>query len=45
MLKSFLIFKRIGAHLVEKKNIWKNIKIIHSQGFDALNMQKKIDLC
>jgi hypothetical protein len=40
MLKSFLIFKRNGALLIEKKNVWKNIRIIHSHGSNVLNMQK-----
>jgi hypothetical protein len=40
MLKSSLIFKRNGAHLVEKKEVWKKIKTIHFQGLSALNMQK-----
>jgi hypothetical protein len=28
-----------GTHLVEKKNVWKNI-YIHFQGLSVLNMQK-----
>ncbi len=39
MLKSSPIFKRNGAHLVEKKDVWKK-RTIHSQGLSALNMQK-----
>jgi hypothetical protein len=39
MLKSSLIFKRNGAHLVEKKNL-KKTKIVHSLGLNALNVQK-----
>jgi hypothetical protein len=40
MLKSSPIFKRNGAHLVEKKRQWKKTRIIHSQSLNALNMQK-----
>jgi hypothetical protein len=41
MLKSFLIFKRNGAHLVEKKMIeTKKLGIVHFRGLSALNMQK-----
>jgi hypothetical protein len=40
MLKSSPIFKRNGTHLVENKYVYKNIKIIHSWGLSALNMQK-----
>jgi hypothetical protein len=39
MLKSFLIFKRNGAHLVEKR-MFEKIRIVHFQGLSALNMQK-----
>jgi hypothetical protein len=38
MLKSFRIFKRNAAHLEEKKHL-KEIRIVHSQGLNALNMQ------
>jgi hypothetical protein len=38
MLKSFPIFKRSGAHLVEEKDILKKTRIVHSQGLNALNM-------
>jgi hypothetical protein len=40
MLEYSPIFKRNGAHLVEKKRDLKKIKIVHSQGLSALNMQK-----
>jgi hypothetical protein len=40
MLEYSPIFKRNGAHLVEKKRHLKKIKIVHSQGLSALNMQK-----
>jgi hypothetical protein len=40
MLIYFPSFKRNGAHLVEKKDVWKKIKIVHFQGLSALNMQK-----
>jgi hypothetical protein len=40
MLKSSAIFKRSGAHLVEKKIFEKKTRIIHSQGLSVLNMQK-----
>jgi len=43
MLKFFPIFKRIGAHLVEKRTYEK--KIIHSQGLSTLNMQFLKSLC
>ncbi len=39
MLKYSPIFKRNGAHLVEKKCL-KKTKIVHFQGLNALNMQK-----
>jgi hypothetical protein len=35
---SSLIFKRNGAHLVEKISRLKKIRIFHSQGLNALNM-------
>jgi len=37
MLKSSPIFKRNGAHLVEKK-LKKKIKIVHFQGLSGFNM-------
>jgi hypothetical protein len=40
MFKFSPIFKRNGAHLVEKKGCLEKIKTIHSQGLNALNMQK-----
>jgi hypothetical protein len=42
MLKSYSIFKRNDAHLVEKKDVWekKKKRIVHSWGLSALNMQK-----
>jgi hypothetical protein len=41
MLKSSSIFKRNDANLVEKNDVWKKTKNVHSQIFNALNMQKK----
>jgi hypothetical protein len=43
MLKSSSIFKRNGAHLVEKKDVWKKWTI-HSQYLNVLNTLKK-NLC
>jgi hypothetical protein len=43
MLKSSLIFKRNGAHLVEKRMFEKKM-IIHFQGLSVLNMQNIFDL-
>jgi len=40
MLKSFPIFKRNGAHLVEEKGVWKKTKIVHFWSLNALNIQK-----
>jgi len=41
MLKSFLIFKRNGAHLVKKRTIkTKKLRIVHFRGLSILNMQK-----
>jgi hypothetical protein len=34
------MFKRNGAHLVEKKDVQTKTKIVHFQGLNALNMQK-----
>jgi hypothetical protein len=34
------IFKKNGAHLVEKKRCLKKTKIVQSPGLNALNMQK-----
>jgi hypothetical protein len=45
MLKSSPIFKRHGAHLVEKKRCLKKIKIVHSQGLNALNNAKTFLIC
>jgi hypothetical protein len=39
MLKSTVVFKRNGAHLIEKK-MFEKTKIVHSQGLSALNMQE-----
>jgi len=39
MLKSFPIFKKNGAHFVEKKHV-KKTRIIHFQGLNALNIKK-----
>jgi hypothetical protein len=40
MLKFFQILRRIGAHLVETKDVWKETRIVHFRGLSALNMQK-----
>jgi hypothetical protein len=44
-VKIFSIFKRNGAHLVEKKGRLKKTKIVCYRDLKALNMQNKIKLC
>jgi hypothetical protein len=44
-VKIFSIFKRNGAHLVEKKGRLKKTTIVSYRDLKALNMQNKIKLC
>jgi hypothetical protein len=39
MLQSFPVFKKNGAHLVEKNDVWKKTRIVHSRSLSVLNMK------